>query len=135
MIFTRIVNLTTEEDLELESASPNVTSANPRRADICDRTSDACLQNGQSRILSDDGGNATIENRGIQTPEPMEHHCEWYRATHTLLKTAFLKIAGGKRVETTIALPHWLTTEYQEENYAAPKQADVLAEQDFAEKI
>ncbi len=49
-------------------------------------------------------------------------------------KTAFLKIAGGKRVDTTIALPHWLTTEYQEENYAVPKQADVLAEQDFAEK-
>ncbi len=46
-------------------------------------------------------------------------------------KIAFLQIAGGNWVGTTMALPHLLIPESQDETYPVSDQADVLAERTF----
>ncbi len=73
--------------------------------------------------------------------EPTEHHRgEWvvagpitnlfsYANTVAYIQSeiAFLQIAGGQEIATNIALPHLLTPVCQEDTYAMPKQANVLA--------
>ncbi len=93
--------------------------------DVCGRTSDAWLRIAQPRSLNDDRENAALERRGIRMPEPTEHHSD-ERVVSDPIPTPFssacvgacnqseidfLQLAGGKRVETTMALPQWLASE------------------------
>ncbi len=78
--------------------------------------------------LNDDRENAALERRGIQMPEPTEHHrderveagpiltpfCYAYTAASNQSEIALLKIAGSKEVETSMALPHLLKPGCQE---------------------
>ncbi len=50
-----------------------------------------------------------------------------YIATCNQGKIAFLQIADGQEIETTMALPHLLTPECLEEDCAVSEQADILA--------
>ncbi len=85
---------------------------------------------------------ATLEGRGLQipeltgghrgeravldpTPSPFPYAC---MVACNQVAIRFLQIAGGKGVETTMAIPHVLAAECQKESYAVPEQADVLTE-------
>ncbi len=84
-------------------------------------TVDTCLRNGQPRTLSDDKGNAALERRGMRMLEPTEHHRDErvilglipspfsYEciAACNQARVEFQQIACGKRVESTMALPHF----------------------------
>ncbi len=54
--------------------------------------------------------------------------CYVYIAACNQMKIVSLKIAGGQEMATTMALPHLLTPEGQEETSAMLEHADVLAE-------
>ncbi len=47
------------------------------------------------------------------------------RAVCNQSEIAFVQIAGGHEVETNMALTHWLTHEFKEENYAVPERQEV----------
>ncbi len=68
--------------------------------------------------------------QGVLDPIPSSFSYA-YVAECNQAKIAFLQIAGGKGVETTMALPHLLNPGCQEETYAVTEQANVLAEQAF----
>ncbi len=92
------------------------------RGDACDKNAGACLRTDQPRTLTDDRKNAALERRGIRMIEPTEHHRDEQGVSDPILspfsnayiaecnqaKIAFLRIAGGKGLETTMALPHLL---------------------------
>ncbi len=94
------------------------------RGDVCERTPDALLRTGQPRTPSDDRGNAALEGRDIRMPEPTEHHrgervvagpitnVFSYANTAAYIQSeiAYLQIAGGQEMATSIALPHLLTS-------------------------
>ncbi len=49
-------------------------------------------------------------------------------AAYNQMMITSLKMAGGQKMEATMALPHLLTPEGQEETSAMQEHADVLAE-------
>ncbi len=52
-------------------------------------------------------------------------------AAYIQSEIAYLQIAGGQEMATSIALPHLLTPECQEDTCTMPEQANALAEQAF----